>query len=85
MLLVRYHPGKNLASLIYQRSWLQWVRFKVLLALLKFGIVSKYFSQPMLRGFNTAAAIHVFTTQMQHVFGIYKKTKPTKIFKLIYV
>lgn len=54
-------------------------------SIFRLGSVTKYLSQPMLRGFNTASAFHVFTTQMQHVFGIYAKTKPTRVFKLIFV
>ena len=34
----------------------------------------------MLRGFTTAAACFVFTTQLQHIFGIYQETKPNQVF-----
>ena len=56
------------------------------MSLLKFGSISKYFSQPLLRGFTTACGFHVFTTQITHVLGIYVKGgKQEKIFNLIYV
>jgi len=42
----------------------------MILSILKFGSISKYFSQPLLRGFTTACALQVFTTQLTHVFGI---------------
>ena len=58
---------------------------QVIFAVLQLGAIAKYLSQPMLRGFNTAAAFHVFTTQMQHVFGIYIKSKRSKFFKIIFV
>lgn len=57
---------------------------QLLFAIFKLGSITKYFSQPMLRGFNTAAAFHVLTTQMQHVFGIYVKSKPRRVFKIVY-
>lgn len=39
----------------------------------------------MLRAFNTAAAFHGLSTQMKHVFGIYAKPKPHRLFKIVYV
>jgi MFS superfamily sulfate permease-like transporter len=58
---------------------------QVVFAVFKFGFVTKYLSQPMLRGFNTAAAFHVLSQQMKHVFGIYAKPKPHRLFKIVYV
>jgi len=58
---------------------------QVIFSIFRLGAITKYLSEPMLRGFNTAAAFHVFTTQMQHVFGIYIKSKRSKFFKIIYV
>lgn len=59
---------------------------QVALSVLRFGNISKYFSQPLLKGFNTAAAYHVFSNQLPHLFGIYKRRfgRP-KNFKIIYV
>lgn len=59
---------------------------QVVMSILKFGSISKYFSQPLLRGFTTACAIQVFTTQIRHILGIYSPTKnKQKIFKAIIV
>ncbi|RNA41758.1 prestin [Brachionus plicatilis] len=44
---------------------------QIIFSLLKFGSISKFLSQPLLRGFTTAAAFHVFSSQMKHIFGIY--------------
>lgn len=57
---------------------------QLIFAFFRFGFVTKYLSKPMLRGFNSAAAFHVFATQMQHVFGIYIKSKPRRILKLVF-
>lgn len=64
-----------------------WCGFvQVVMAILKIGNITKYFSQSLLRGFTTAAAFHVFTTQLQHVFGIYHRNKKRRKFlKLFYV
>ncbi|XP_077194211.1 prestin [Paroedura picta] len=43
------------------------------LGLLRFGFVAIYLTEPLVRGFTTAAAVHVFTSQLKYLFGI--KTK----------
>ncbi|XP_062990261.1 prestin isoform X2 [Elgaria multicarinata webbii] len=43
------------------------------LGLLQFGFVAIYLTEPLVRGFTTAAAVHVFTSQLKYLFGI--KTK----------
>ena len=54
--------------------------------MLKFGIVYKFLSKTMLRGFTTAAACYVFTTQLQHIMGIYNIAKSNRVFlKLFFV
>jgi MFS superfamily sulfate permease-like transporter len=62
---------------------------QIVLALFKFGIIYKYLSKVMLRAFSTAAACFVFTTQLQHIFGIYPKIRNNKLnipfMKLFYV
>jgi solute carrier family 26 (sulfate anion transporter), member 6 len=62
---------------------------QIVLALFKFGIIYKYLSKVMLRAFSTAAACYVFTTQLQHIFGIYPKIRNNKLnipfMKLFYV
>lgn len=65
-----------------------WCGFiQVLFSALGFGRISKYMPQPLLRAFSTAAAFHVLTSQIRHVFGIYYqhkfKTKYLKLFRVI--
>ncbi|XP_053572518.1 prestin [Bombina bombina] len=43
------------------------------LGILRFGFVSIYLTEPLVRGFTTAAAVHVFISQLKYLFGI--KTK----------
>ncbi|XP_042323190.1 prestin isoform X3 [Sceloporus undulatus] len=43
------------------------------LGLLRFGFVAIYLTEPLVRGFTTAAAVHVFTSQLKYLFGV--KTK----------
>ncbi|XP_063783080.1 prestin [Pseudophryne corroboree] len=43
------------------------------LGILRFGFVAIYLTEPLVRGFTTAAAVHVFTSQLKYLFGI--KTK----------
>jgi high affinity sulfate transporter 1 len=58
---------------------------QIIMGLINFGTISKYMSTPLLRGFTTAAAFHVFTSQIQHVTGIYSTSKTVrKVFKLVY-
>ncbi|XP_026532999.1 prestin [Notechis scutatus] len=40
------------------------------LGLLRFGFVAIYLTEPLVRGFTTAAAVHVFTSQMKYLLGI---------------
>ncbi|XP_069484171.1 prestin [Ambystoma mexicanum] len=43
------------------------------LGILRFGFVSIYLTEPLVRGFTTAAAVHVFASQLKYLLGI--KTK----------
>ncbi|XP_078409355.1 prestin isoform X1 [Cetorhinus maximus] len=43
------------------------------LGLLRFGFVVVYLAEPLIRGFTTAAAVHVFVSQLKYLLGI--KTK----------
>ncbi|XP_075713428.1 prestin isoform X2 [Rhinoderma darwinii] len=43
------------------------------LGILRFGFVAIYLTEPLVRGFTTAAAVHVFTSQLKYLLGI--KTK----------
>ncbi|XP_074860987.1 solute carrier family 26 member 6 [Carettochelys insculpta] len=44
--------------------------FQIALGLLQFGFVVTYLSQPLVRGYTTAAAIQVLVSQLKYVFGV---------------
>ncbi|TSO77719.1 Solute carrier family 26 member 6 [Bagarius yarrelli] len=44
--------------------------FQLLLGLVQFGFVVTYLSEPLVRGYTTAAAIHVLVSQLKYTFGI---------------
>ena len=50
----------------------------------RLGFVTVYLSDPLIAGFTTGAACHVFTSQIKHVFGV-KTERYSGPFKLIYV
>ncbi|GAB1289440.1 Prestin [Apodemus speciosus] len=43
------------------------------LGVCRFGFVAIYLTEPLVRGFTTAAAVHVFTSMLKYLFGV--KTK----------
>ncbi|XP_072537658.1 solute carrier family 26 member 6-like [Salminus brasiliensis] len=47
--------------------------FQLLLGLVQFGFVVTYLSEPLVRGYTTAAAIHVIVSQLKYSFGISPK------------
>lgn len=44
--------------------------FQVALGLLQFGFVVTYLSDPLVRGYTTAASVHVLVSQLKNVFGV---------------
>uniref|UniRef100_A0A3Q3JJA4 STAS domain-containing protein n=1 Tax=Monopterus albus TaxID=43700 RepID=A0A3Q3JJA4_MONAL len=44
--------------------------FQILLGLIQFGFVVTYLSEPLVRGYTTAAAIHVIVSQLKYAFGV---------------
>jgi len=40
------------------------------MAVIKFGFVTIYLSEPLTRAFTFGASIHVFSSQIKHVFGV---------------
>uniref|UniRef100_UPI0035901002 prestin-like n=1 Tax=Myxine glutinosa TaxID=7769 RepID=UPI0035901002 len=44
---------------------------QLVLWLLRFGFVSSYLCEPLVRGFTTAAAVHVFASQLKHILGVH--------------
>uniref|UniRef100_A0A4W4FCW6 STAS domain-containing protein n=1 Tax=Electrophorus electricus TaxID=8005 RepID=A0A4W4FCW6_ELEEL len=43
---------------------------QLVLGILRFGFVAIYLSEPLVRGFTTAASVHVFASQLKYLFGI---------------
>uniref|UniRef100_A0A674DJ67 Solute carrier family 26 member 5 n=1 Tax=Salmo trutta TaxID=8032 RepID=A0A674DJ67_SALTR len=43
---------------------------QLVLGLLRFGFVAIYLTEPLVRGFTTAAAVHVFISQLKYLLGI---------------
>ena len=56
------------------------------MGLFHMGFVTIYLSEPLTRAFTTAAAVHVFTSQIKYVFGITvgRYTGPLKIVYVSY-
>ncbi|XP_077132600.1 solute carrier family 26 member 6-like isoform X1 [Ranitomeya variabilis] len=44
--------------------------FQLILGLVQFGFVATYLSEPLVRGYTTAATIHVTVSQLKHIFGL---------------
>ncbi|XP_043407677.1 solute carrier family 26 member 6 isoform X3 [Chelonia mydas] len=44
--------------------------FQIALGMLQFGFVVTYLSEPLVRGYTTAAAVHVLVSQLKYVFGV---------------
>ncbi|KAM9324409.1 solute carrier family 26 member 6-like [Gastrophryne carolinensis] len=44
--------------------------FQILLGLVQFGFVVTYLSEPLIRGYTSAAAIHVTVSQLKSIFGV---------------
>ncbi|XP_053481425.1 solute carrier family 26 member 6 [Ictalurus furcatus] len=57
--------------------------FQLLLGLVRFGFVVTYLSEPLVRGYTTAAAIHVVVSQLKYTFGI-SPNRYSGPFSLIY-
>ncbi|XP_029418209.1 prestin isoform X2 [Nannospalax galili] len=53
------------------------------LGVCRFGFVAIYLTEPLVRGFTTAAAVHVFTSMLKYLFGV-KTKRYTGIFSVVY-
>ncbi|KAM8972106.1 prestin [Pelodytes ibericus] len=53
------------------------------LGILRFGFVAIYLTEPLVRGFTTAAAVHVFISQLKYLLGI-KTTRVSGPLSVIY-
>lgn len=54
------------------------------MGVLKLGFITIYLADPLISGFTTGAACHVFTSQVKYVLGV-KYDRPSGVFKLIKV
>ncbi|CAH8533577.1 unnamed protein product [Schistosoma bovis] len=59
--------------------------FQVALGILRLGVLVVYISEPLLSGFTCASAVHVFTSQLNGLFGIRlnRATGPFRVFYII--
>ncbi|NWY47402.1 S26A6 protein, partial [Sylvia atricapilla] len=59
--------------------------FQVALGLLQFGFVVTYLSDPLVRGYTTAASVHVLVSQLKNVFGVSQGefSGPLSLFKTV--
>lgn len=57
---------------------------KFCLGVCRFGFVAIYLTEPLVRGFTTAAAVHVFTSMLKYLFGV-KTKRYSGIFSVVYV
>ncbi len=58
--------------------------FQVGLGILRLGIITRYLSEPLIKGFTTGVACHVFTSQFPKLFGV-SVQRYTGAIALIYV
>uniref|UniRef100_K1P2Z7 Prestin n=1 Tax=Magallana gigas TaxID=29159 RepID=K1P2Z7_MAGGI len=56
---------------------------QVLFGVCRLGLVTTYMSDPLVSGFTTGAAVHVFTSQVKYVFGL-KIPRFPNLFQIIY-
>ncbi|XP_036733455.2 solute carrier family 26 member 6 isoform X3 [Manis pentadactyla] len=49
--------------------------FQVGLGLVRFGFVVTYLSEPLVRGYTTAASVHVLISQLKYVFGVHPSSR----------
>lgn len=79
---VNYKIGVATALTLLVGLW------QFLQGVLKLGFLINYLSDPLISGFTTGAACHVFTSQIKHVFGLKikssKYSNPFKLPKLYY-
>ncbi|MEE6502240.1 hypothetical protein FKM82_004450 [Ascaphus truei] len=59
--------------------------FQVSLGLVQFGFVVTYLSEPLIRGYTTAATIHVTVSQLKHIFGLPGASQKSQPLSLIYL
>ncbi len=58
--------------------------FQAAAGILRLGIITRYLSEPLIKGFTTGVACHVFTSQFSKLFGV-SVTRYSGPIALIYV
>ncbi|XP_060593514.1 prestin-like isoform X2 [Ruditapes philippinarum] len=56
---------------------------QLIMGVFRLGFITVYLSDPLISGFTTGAACHVFTSQIKHVFGV-STERYSGVFKLVY-
>lgn len=56
---------------------------QLLMGVFRLGFITVYLSDPLISGFTTGAACHVFTSQIKHIFGV-KTARYSGALKLVY-
>lgn len=51
-------------------SWIHASVLQVVLGLVRFGFVGTYLSEPLVRGYTSAAACHAVVAQLKYIFGL---------------
>ncbi|XP_038067579.1 solute carrier family 26 member 6-like isoform X2 [Patiria miniata] len=64
-----YNEGLERAKIAASLAFLVGI-FQLGLGVLRLGFVSTYLAEPLVRGFTTGAAFHVFNSQFKYLFGI---------------
>lgn len=44
------------------------------MGIFQFGFITIFLSESLVSGYTTGAAVHVFTSQVKHIFGFYNMT-----------
>lgn len=47
-----------------------YVRFQLIMGIFRLGFFSSYLSDQLVSGFTTGAAVHVFVSQLDKIFGV---------------
>lgn len=47
------------------------ISFQLLMGVTRLGFMASFMSDPFISGFTTGAAVHVFSSQIKHIFGVH--------------
>jgi hypothetical protein len=80
-LAIKVHPTYGTSSIPFTRGWLTRLRYlliyldylipaQLLMGVLRLGFITIFLSEPLISGYTTGAACHVFTSQLTHITGV---------------